>query len=242
MNGKFGLTAKNTYDPDHWDPSMKGTFNNADGGAATGASSTTVVGAKPGQKMQVNLSMKNNSNVALTFELFNWMNSFTKILNPNYVTGNWHYIPLLSYAGLGLSASLYDGTVGFDDLGNVLIKGAHAVPDGSGVIACSTNPYRAFYEASSIIPFSVSFIRMTFTSDEQIDNELIWFQKTFAGAYSENRVSPRAYFDPQQFQDLIVDVKAGFSVGIDAGVRVLVNAGENLRYSLFINYWTRQVI
>jgi len=230
--------SQNSFDPDHFDPTVRGSYNNADGGAAN----TTIVAAKPGQKMQVNVSLQNNAAVALTFELFNWMNSFTKILNPAYATGNWAYIPLLTYEGLALSASQFDGTVGFDQVGNVQIKGHHAVPDGSGVIACSTSPYRAFFEASSIIPFSVSMIRMTFTSDAQIDNEMIWFQKTFAGARTENRVSPRSYFKPNQFQSLIVDVVAGFPVGIDAGIQILVNPAENLRYSLFIDYWTRQTI
>lgn len=238
----MGLKANNnTFDPDHFDPSMRGGFNNADGTA--GSAATTTVAAKPGQKMQVNVSMRNNAAVNLTFELFNWMNSFTKILNPNYVNGHWAYIPVLSYEGLALAvASAGDGTVGFNAAGSVEIRGNHGVPDGSGIIACSTNPYSAFFEASSIIPFNVAFVRMTFTTDAQIDNEMVWFQKTFAGALSQNKVSPRSYFKPNQFQSLIVDVTAGWPVGIDSGINILVNAGENLRYALFINYWTRQVI
>jgi hypothetical protein len=231
-----GLAVSNTYDPDHFDPSARGGFNNADG-------STTVVAAKPGQKMQVNLAMANAAAIALTFELFNWMTSMVKVLNPNYANGHWAYIPLLTYEGLALAvASAGDGTVGFDAAGNVEIRGNHAVPDGSGVISCSTTPYRAFFEASAIIPFQVAFIRQTSLTDAQIDNEITWFQKTFAGGLSQNNISPRSFFKPNQFQPLTVDVTAGFPVGIDAGVRVIVNAAENLRYALFINYWTRQAI
>lgn len=235
----MGLKSTNAYDPDNaFDPTQRGSFNNADGpsGAAT-----QVVSAKPGQKMTVSLSMKNNGVVTLPFELFNWMNSFTKILNPVYATGAYAMIPLLSYEGLAIGTP-FSGTVGFDQAGNVQIRGNEGAANGRGVIACSTTPYRAFFEASSIIPFSVTFIRMTFTSDPQIDQELTWFQKTFAGAISQNKTNPRDYFKPQQFQDLIVDVTASFPVGIDAGVSLNVLPGENLRYSIFISYWTKQVI
>lgn len=234
------LKVTNNFQPDSFDPTQRGNFNNADG-AAAGAAGTSVVAAKPGQKMTVSLSMKNNAAVTLNFELFNWMNSFTKILNPNYATGAYTYVPLLSYEGLTIAAP-FSGTIGFDDLGNVQIRGNEGAGNGRGVIACSTTPYRAFFEASSIIPFNVTFIRMTFTSDPQIDQPLTWFQKTFAGAISQNQTNPRDYFKPQQFQDLIVDVTASFPVGIDAGVLVPVLPGENLRWSIFISYWTRQVI
>lgn len=233
-----GLAVHNTYDPDHFDPSARGGFNNADGTAGGAYSGVT---AKPGQKMQVNLAMANPTSQILTFELFNWMTSMIKVLNPTYVVGNYHYIPLLTYEGIAALAGT-DGTVGFDAAGSVQIRGALSGPDPHGTISCSTVPYRAFFEASAIIPFQVAFIRQTSLTDAQIDQQINWFQKTFAGAVNQNNISPRSFFKPNQFQPLTVDVTGGFPVGIDAGLNVKVLAGENLRYALFINYWTKQVI
>lgn len=234
-----GLSVSNAYDPgSNYDPSAVGSYSNADGGA-----STAVVKAKPGQKMQVNLAMVNPAASALNFELFQWMTSFLKVQNTVYPVGHYLYIPLLTYEGLALAVSAAgDGTVGFDSAGNVQIRGNHGTTDPVGTITCSTTPYRAFFEASSIIPFNVSFIRQTSLTDAQIDNQITWFQRTFAGARTQNNISPRSFFKPNQFQPLTVDVTAGFPVGIDAGINVIVNTAENLRYALFIDYWTRQSI
>jgi hypothetical protein len=234
-----GLVARNTYDPDHFDPTARGSFNNVDGGSSPAAYGG--VSAKPGQKMQVNAAMVNAALIPLNFELFNWMTSMIKILNPNYATGAYGYIPLLTYEGIAAVAGA-DGTVGFDAAGNCEIRGNTGAGNGKGTISCSTVPYRAFFEASAIIPFQVAYIRQTSLTDAQIDNQIVWFQKTFAGATTQNKISPRSYFKPNQFQPLTVDVTIGFPVGIDAGLNVIVNNGENLRYALFINYWTKQVI
>lgn len=234
-----GLSVHNTFDPGNtFDPTARGSYNNADG-----ASSTAVVAAKPGQKMQINLAMVNGTAAPLNFELFQWMTSFLKVQNTVYPTGHYLYIPLFTYEGIALMVSAAgDGTVGFGSDGSVQIRGNHGTSDPAGTITCSTTPYRAFFEASSIIPFNVSLIRQTSLTDPQIDNQITWFQRTFAGARTQNNISPRSFFKPNQFQPLTVDVTIGFPVGIDAGLNVIVNNAENLRYALFIDYWTRQSI
>lgn len=225
------------FDPSLFDPSVAKGFNSADGD-----SGSSVNVAKPGMKMQVNVTMNNAAAVALTAELFNWMTSAVKVLNTTYVVGNYKYIPLLSYQGLAATIAGTGGTIGFDQLGNLQVHGLDTVPNPFLTIGCGETPYRSFFEASAIIPFQVAFIRMTCTTDAQIDNQITWFQKTFSGGVINNKISPRAYFKPNQFQNLTIDIAAQFPVGIDAGLYVLVNAGENLRYSLFINYWTNQNI
>lgn len=226
------------FDPTHFDPNAAKGYNNADGDAGT-----TTAQAKPGMKMQVNVTMQNNAaGKDLTVELFNWMTSFTKVLNTTYVNGNYKYIPLLTYEGIAANAAGHGGTVGFDQLGNLEIHGDDAVPDALVTVGCGETPYSAFFEASAIIPFQVAFIRMTCTSDTQIDQQITWFQRTFSGAITTNKVSPRAYFKPNQFQNLTIDITAQFPVGIDAGIFTLVLRSQNLRHSYFINYWTTQQI
>lgn len=226
------------FDPSTFDPRAAAGYNNADGDAGT-----NVASAKPGQKMQVNVTMQNFSTTKdLTVELFNWMTSMTKVLNTTYVNGNYKYIPLLTYEGLAANTAGTGGTVGFDQNGNMEIHGNDAVPDALVTVGCGESPYRSFFEASAIIPFAVAFVRMTCTTDAQIDNQITWFQRTFSGAITTNKVSPRAYFKPNQFQNLTLDITVQFPVGIDAGIYVLVNREENLRHSYFINYWTTQNI
>lgn len=227
------------FDPSTFDPNAAKGYNNADGD-----SGTAQIQAKPGQKMQVNVTMQNFSTTRdLTVELFNWMTSATKILNTTYVNGPYHYIPLLTYEGLAANAAGTGGTIGFDQVGNMEIHGADGMaPDPLVTVGCGETPYHSFFEASAIIPFAVAFIRMTCTTDAQIDNQITWFQRTFSGAVTTNKVSPRAYFKPNQFQNLTIDITIQFPVGIDAGIYVLVNAEENLRHSYFINYWTQQSI
>lgn len=226
------------YDPSTFDPNAAKGYNNADGDAGT-----TQISAKPGQKMQVNITMQNFSAAKdLTVELFNWMTSATKVLNTTYVNGAYKYIPLLTFEGIAAKIAGTGGTIGFDQAGNMEIHGNDATPDALVVIGCGETPYVSFFEASAIIPFAVAFIRMTCTTDAQIDNQITWFQRTFSGAVTTNKVSPRAYFKPNQFQNLTIDITAQFPVGIDAGIYVLVNRTENLRHSYFINYWTQQSI
>ena len=237
MNAPKSLRTSN-FDPRHYDPQAARGYNNADGDAGT-----TTTQAKPGMKMQVNVTMNNASATKnLTVELFNWMTSAVKVLNTTYVNGNYKYIPLLTYEGLAANAAGTGGTIGFDQLGNLEIHGNDAVPDALLTVGCGETPYVSFFEASAIIPFVVGFIRMTCKTDAQIDNQITWFQRTFSGAVTTNKVSPRAYFKPNQFQNLTIDITASFPVGIDAGLFVLVNATENLRHSYFINYWTNQQI
>lgn len=235
------------FDPNFYDPRMGAQYNNADGGSGTstgaGAAGTQTAKAKPGMQMQVNVTMNNpNTTTALTVELFNWMTSFVRVFNATYVTGHYLYIPLLTYEGLAANTGGHGGTLGFDKVGNLEIHGDDSVPDAVLTVGCGETPYASFFEASAIIPFQVAFIRMTCKTDAQIDNQITWFQRTFSGGTTQNKISPRAYFKPNQFQNLTIDITAQFPVGIDAGIFVLVNALENLRHSLFINYWTRQVI
>lgn len=235
---QLGSLKTSNFDPRHFDPNAARSYNNADGNAGT-----AVQAAAPGMKMQVNVTMNNPSTTkALTIELFNWMTSAVKVLNTTYVNGNYKYIPLLTYEGLAANTGGHGGTIGFDAAGNLEIHGDDAVPDAIASVGCGETPYVSFFEASAIIPFVVGFIRMTCKTDAQIDNQITWFQRTFSGAVTTNKVSPRAYFKPNQFQNLTIDITASFPVGIDAGLFVLVNATENLRHSYFINYWTNQQI
>lgn len=243
--------AYNHFDPalarrSNWDPSVSGRFNNANGdgsnGPSTAGSAGNTVQAAQGQKMQTNVSINNISLLNLKLELFNWLTSFTRILNPVYAQGSYAMVPLLTYEGLAATIAGNGGTVGFSDNGNLQIHGNDHTPDAIPTIGCQEVAYSSFFEASSISPFQVAYFRYTVKTDAQIDNIITWFQKTFSGGLTQNVISPRAYFKPTQFQDFVIDITVSFTIGIDSGLFLVVNTLENVRFSLFIEMWTVQGI
>ena len=242
--------AYSSFDPgmtkgSHWDPSVSGRFNNANGSgngpSATGSAGNTVAAAQ-GQKMQTNVSINNLSASNLKLELFNWLTSFVRVLNPVYAQGHYLMIPLLTFEGLAATIAGTGGTVGFSDNGNLLIHGLDTVPDPIPTIGCQEVAYSSFFEASSISPFQVAYFRYTVKTDAQIDNIITWFQRTFSGGLTQNVISPRAYFKPTQFQDFVIDITVSFTIGIDSGFFLVVNTLENVRFSMFIEMWTVQGI
>lgn len=235
--------AFDTFDPslgNHFDPSV-GNKNNATGDSTP---ASTVTSAKVGQKMQFNITLNNPSAVPLTFELFNYLNSYTRILNSTYVQGTYKYIPLYTFEGiLALTAAAnHGGVVGFDQAGNLEIRGDTAAAELSGTIGCSEIGYSGLFEASGITPFAVSFIRFTSQTSPQINQPLIWFRKTYSGGEEINNVSPKAYFKPTQFQNFIIDITVSMDFGIDKGLRTKVLAGETVELSFFVYMWVDQVL
>lgn len=241
--------AYNQFDPamtrrSSWDPSIAGRMNNANGdnGPSAAGSAGNTVQAAQGQKMQTNVSLNNLTALNLKVELFNWLTSFTRVLNPVYAQGNYAMIPLLTFEGLARTIAGTGGTVGFSDNGNLVIHGNDVTPDPLFTIGCQEVAYSSFFEASSISPFQVAYFRYTVKTDAQIDNIITWFQKTFSGGLQQNTISPRAYFKPTQFQDFVIDITVQFTIGIDSGLFLVVNTLENVRFSLFIEMWTVQGI
>lgn len=239
----YQKAAFGTFDPrvgNNFDPTLLSKYNGADATTGSGAGYTTQ-GAKPGQKMQVNLTLTNGSAGLLTFELWYYLNSMIRVLNPNFVTGAYTYVPQNSYEGIKSIAAGTDGTVGFDENGDCVIR--NATPGNAlGRISCDEIAYASFFEASATTPFVVAWFRYTVTSDAQIDKTFKWKVKTFSGGVKENTISPRSYFDPNQFQANTIDILTTFDVGIDRGLQVQLLAAESVRLALFIQFWTNQTL
>lgn len=234
--------AFDSFDPNvnSFDPALANKYNGASGGSSAG---TNVVAAKAGQKMQVNLTLNNPTAQTLSYELFYYLNSCIRTINAAYAIGHYLYIPLLSLEGLPrIYAGAHGGVIGFDQQGNLVIQGDPTVPDPNGTIGCSEVSYAGFWEASAVLPFTVSFIRMTCMTDPQIDKVITYIKKSFSGGQITNPVSPRAYFKPTQFQSFTIDISVEFDIGIDTGLLTTLLAGENVRYALFIQIWTNQVL
>jgi hypothetical protein len=251
MKGSFFKQANNAafnnFDPglNTFDPDIAARYNGADGDG-NGAGSA-VVAAKIGQKMQVNVTLTNGAAVPLWFELFNYLESFTRKRNTTYIpqadAAAYAYIPGTSWEGIARIAAGTGGVVVFDQNGDLMIRGDDSmVDDPIGRISCSESSYAGFFEASGVTPFQVAYIRETVTTTAQINKPLIWFRKSFSGGEEVNRISPRAYFRPNQFQDETIDLTVSFTVGIDSGLRMELLANETVELSFFIQMWTNQSI
>jgi hypothetical protein len=231
-----------SFDPDinSFDPSIARTVNNATG--TTGTSPSAVSAAKPGQKMQINLTITNATAAQMTAELFQWLDSVTFRLKPELVVGNYLMIPESSHEGLRRVVANTGGVVGWDQNGNLCYRGNDATPDPLFTVGCSEVSYRSLFQASSILPFNISFIRENVSANAQIDNKITWFRKTIGGGFVQNVVSPRAYFRPNQFQSLTIDIPVALSIQVDAGIQIPVIAGGTVTLALFIDFWTYQDI
>ncbi len=229
---------------DTFDPSLGNKFDPSLGNNATGdaGAASVVTSAKVGQKMQFNVTLNNPAAVPLTLELFNYLNSYTRILNQTYVSGTYKYIPLLTFEGWTAHAGANGGTVGFSDNGDLQVRGDTAAADPSATIGCSEIGYSGLFEASGITPFAVSFIRFSCETSAQINKPLIWFRKTYSGGEETNNVVPKAYFKPTQFQNFIIDITVSMDFGIDKGLRTIVLAGESVVLSFFVYMWVDQVV
>jgi hypothetical protein len=236
-----GLTGKSvdSFDPDvnAFDPTISRKLNNADGGAS-GAYTTQQ--AKPGQKMQINISITNATASLLTAELFQWLDSVTKRLKSELVTGNYLMIPETSHEGMRRVVANTGGTTSWDQNGNLVYRGDDSAGNPLFTIGCAEIAYRSLFEASAIIPFQVSFVRYTVTTSAQIDKKIVWFKRTIAGGQKQNQISPRSYFRPNQYQNLTIDIPVTFDVNIDSGLQIPILAAEVVTLALFIEFWTYQ--
>lgn len=94
------------------------------------------------------------------------------------------------------------------------------------VVSCRQLPYRALLNSSSVAPFLVSKMRLTVPNTTngllQINQDFAHVTNTFLGAQKVNPISPRAFFNPQQFQTNIVDIKAAYAIDAERGLNYQV--------------------
>lgn len=225
-----GGVQSDLYDPEMYDP------ENASGEqAAPGA--TAIRQARPGQKLQLNISISNPTAVQLLVELFSALDSVTTRKKAEFANGAYAYVPALSFEGLALAGV---GCVGYNQAGNLEIKGGGADPVAT--VGCGEYPYNSLVESTKVLPFNVAYLRYTVDNDAQIDNNITHFTRTFGGGQKQNTISPRAYFKPNQFQAKTIDILAPFPIDGEKGLQIPVNAGENVRMAFFIQRWSRNTL
>ncbi len=197
----------------------------ADASNFNGPKSVTVV------RSSFDISVNNASGEALTVELFNPNRSFAKERNLQYITSATVLMKPIDTVQGQQAAGV--GIIGFNQDGNLIATGAVAYTPVL-TVSCGQYPYRGVLESCAIQPFRIYGIRMTVTTDAQIDNDITHFNSTFLGAKQQNPVSPRTYFRPDQFQTKIVDIQCDFRIDRERGLYTIVNAGEVVKYTFLI--------
>lgn len=93
-------------------------------------------------------------------------------------------------------------------------------------IQCRQLPYRALLESSKVSPFLVNKTRISVntpsasgvSSNSQFDYDYTHVTNTFLGAVRTNPISPRSYFNPQQYQNNVVDIPASYLIDGEKGI------------------------
>lgn len=233
------------FDPDTFDP------DNVDGKIAKpGTAGSKVKTGKVG-KMQAQFDITITSSLtagtSLVIELFNGFNSqaFAQNtqINPYTPVDTADLVSTIASAAGGVNttvAVLQTQKVYFDKLGNLIYStdATHQVK-----IACKQVPYVALFRSATTQPFMVEKVRMTVTTNGQISNDIVHTINTFLGSKSRNTISPRAYFRPDQFQSLIIDIPAGFRVDGEKGLQYEMNGqtGGNNEVVVFNTFLSRYV-
>ena len=92
------------------------------------------------------------------------------------------------------------------------------------------------------MPFRVVRLRYAYTSDNQLDQEIIVYKQTIFGKYSENRISPRSYFDPNQYQSKVVDIPISFSIDAETGINLSLLASEVVTFNFFCDVISKPAV
>lgn len=231
----FDSFGGNSYDPDmdNFEDVQNGYDPDYAGEAAPGAATRNEV-SRPGQKMQINLTISNPTAVKQKVEIFSAFFSWADIFKPEFVTGAYTAIPSLSTQGL---ATIGVGTVGWDQSGDLHHYGAALAP--SVVIGCGEYPYKSLLESTKTLPFRVTFLRIAVQTTAQLNNQIIHFTRTFSGGFKQNQINVRSYKKPTQFQNLEVDTKTPFVIDGEKGLVYSLEIGEIVQIGMFINRWSR---
>lgn len=173
---------------------------------------------------QINIRIANAGATDQPVELFNAIRSISKISNTGITS-------LTPFSAADRNAANLNGLIWWGNEGNLNFQNAAG---GVTTISCREIPYKALLDSTMSSPFLVSKLRVAFSNDAQIDENFQFNMNSFMGRTKGDSINPRSFFDPKQNQNLIVDVKQSFRVDRETGLVYNVQAGQNIRATLYI--------
>lgn len=242
----------NSFDPDGFD--LNDDFDPDGFDNATGAPAQKLQHGKVG-KLQAQFDIiitSSLTNTGLNIELFQGFRSIQGAANPavNVMTpiDNDVIAAAISQAAgaVDTSATLLTNRVWVNTRGDLVFSDPTTLI-GRVTIRCRQVPYYALLKSSMVQPFKVEKLRMTVTTSNQIDNDINHVSYTFLGSVKRNTISPRAYFRPDQFQSLIIDIPAAFRIDGEKGLEYFMNpktGGNNevVTFNMFMSKYIKQAI
>lgn len=227
----------NSYDPDYFQDVQNDGYDPDYAGETAPGSATRNEVSRPGQSMQINLTLSNPTASKQKMEIFSPFYSWANVYKSGFAVAAYTVIPALSTEGL---ATIGVGTVGYDQNGDLRKYGAAMAASAS--IGCSEYPYVSLQESIKTLPFRVTFLRIAVQTTAQLNNQIKHFTQTFAGGYKSNTINVRSYKKPTQFQNLEVDTKTPFLIDGEKGLEYSLEIGEVVQLGMFINRWSRPTV
>jgi hypothetical protein len=250
--------AFDSYDPTAFnDYTAMGDYDNADGGAPVMRNPKNGFRALGGVG-QVDILLTNTITAAVStidtngitkFDLFNYNRSGGLINNVAFSQRVIGSLSFEEYDAIGASsrgvlvgatatqiAQAKANKIIFGSDGSLYYTGSQVAATSTTeqlVVSCRQLPYRNLLNSSQCAPFLVSKMRLTVPTNAsqaslQINQDFTHVTNTFLGAQKSNPISPRAFFNPNQFQTNIVDIKAAYSIDPERGLSYqVVNAVSN---------------
>jgi len=189
---------------------------------------------------QVGIKITNTSSSTTNkVQLFNYLRLISEITDAGLTSSVPGIFPNITLTEGTPNTIITNTRTYFDASGNLLIN--EGASDGI-LVQGTTVPYLTLVKGSSILPFKVAKLRYAFTSDSQLDQEIVVFQETIFGAYKENRISPRSYFDPNQQQSKVVDIPISFGINCEVGLEIALLPSEVVTLNMFVEVQTQPSI
>ena len=185
---------------------------------------------------QVGIKCTNtSSSTPNNVELFNFFRLISEIRNSGLTTSVPGIFPNITLTEGTPNTIITNTRTYFDQSGSLLIN--EGASDGVTVEG-TTVPYLTLVKGSAFLNFKVAKLRYSYTSDNQLDQEIVIFQRSIFGAYKENRISPRSYFDPNQQQSKVVDIPISFGINVEGGISIALLASEVVTLNMFVETQT----
>jgi hypothetical protein len=259
---RFAFDNFDTFDPEMFDPEMYDPSNATDSsyyddednydlpnGYAMQPKKASKSRVKSQPLAQIDIVLDNSamtSTYKTTVELFNYLRSNTLITNSSYssTAGTFR---ASAFDTLQLRSTPATGQILSDALliywnsaGELVYSRTEGTTNAVGTVVCKIScpqvPYRVLHEATRNNLLWIEKIRMSVTTDAQIDNPINIFKNTFLGGTKSNQIAPRSEFKPNQFQSKIVDVPIKTAIDAETGLSYTLNSQEKVTLSLFFRF------
>lgn len=158
-------------------------------------------------------------------ELFNSLNNGAFVVSPLTPTLN-------PFTFSNRSAANANSTIVFAANGDQIYTTAGGV---ILTISCNSIPYRTLVETLKFYRISVKEMKVTFTNEPQLDNDINYTEKTFLGKNNTNSFTPRAFFKDVQFQSKQVTINQPFILDGERGLNFTCNSGETMSFSFYLD-------